>query len=207
MRGRVWIGLWLLEVALVGAADTVVITELPYPTQYSAPQVKGSTISPAVPLRFSTRAIGDGLQVGVDVPRLDAPRGVGSGLLDAAAKGDLAAVKRLVAEGADINGSDVRGVTALHVAANRGWIELVDYLLDQQAAVNAADREGRTPLMAAAVKGHAAVVALLLQRGADATLRDAAGWTARDYAVASQHKETIALFKPAGQAAVGRARE
>lgn len=52
---------------------------------------------------------------------------------EAARKGDLAAVKKLVEQGADINETDKDGNTPLHVAAAKGYMEIVRFLTEYEA--------------------------------------------------------------------------
>ena len=54
---------------------------------------------------------------------------VASAVADAAAKGDKAAVQKLLKDGADVNGSQGDGMSALHWAADRGDAELADMLI------------------------------------------------------------------------------
>ena len=79
-----------------------------------------------------------------------------------------AAAQTLLREGADVNAARGDGITALHLAAERGDVEAVQELLDTGADVGAGTRIGRyTPLHLAARGGHGAVVTLLLDAGAD----------------------------------------
>ncbi len=92
-------------------------------------------------------------------------------LIRASAKGDLARVKKLIEEGADVDAGDSTGRTALLEAAWGGHVDVVKYLLDKGASVNAADSSGYTPLMRAAEEGHAVIVSLLIKKGADVNCR------------------------------------
>ena len=93
-------------------------------------------------------------------------------LVDAAGRGDVATVRRLLREGADVNLAQGDGMTALHRAAERGDVSLAEILLYAGANVDAGTRIGRyTPLHVAARKGHEAMVKLLLGAGADASAR------------------------------------
>ena len=91
-------------------------------------------------------------------------------LLDAAARGDAAAVAALLssAGGADANAATASGRTPLHFAAEDGHVEVARLLLDAGADVNAATALGRTALHSAAhYCGSVDLVRLLLDRGAD----------------------------------------
>ena len=87
---------------------------------------------------------------------------------DAAARGDLEAVRRLLRDGADVNASQGDGMTALHWAAERDDAELADVLLYAGARLDAGTRIGHyTPLHLAARSAGAPVVELLLDAGGD----------------------------------------
>src|SRR5437773_440845 len=81
-------------------------------------------------------------------------------LMPAVRSGDRAAVRRLLAEGADVNGRNAAGATALMWAV--GDLETARLLVDRGADVNAVSDDGRMPLIiASALHGAAPVVRLL----------------------------------------------
>ena len=90
-----------------------------------------------------------------------------SDVADAAARGDKAAVKVLIAQKADVNAPQADGATALHWAAFRSDKELADMLIRAGADPKAANREGSTPLWLASVNGDAGMIEALLAAGAD----------------------------------------
>ena len=93
---------------------------------------------------------------------------VEDGLLEAAKRGDAAAVRALLEEGADPDLARGDGLTALHLAAREGHVEVVDLLVAAGAATAATTRIGDyTPLHLAGGAGHAGVVRALLGAGAD----------------------------------------
>ena len=95
-----------------------------------------------------------------------------SPVADAAQRGDLAAVRLLLRDGADVNAAQGDGMTALHWAAERGNRELAEVLLYAGARVDAGTRIGHyTPLHLAARAAHGQVVTLLLDAGADPEAR------------------------------------
>lgn len=67
-------------------------------------------------------------------------------LHDAAAKGDLDTVQRLIEAGADVNAQDGKGRTALHHAANSNNADMIQLLAQQGADPTILDHTNSTPL-------------------------------------------------------------
>jgi ankyrin repeat protein len=89
-------------------------------------------------------------------------------LLDAVRRGDLATVRSLLQGRANPNTAQPSGLSALHLAAQRGSIEIAKHLIDAGATVNApTDRGGYTPLHLAAGAGQTEMVSFLLFARAD----------------------------------------
>lgn len=61
----------------------------------------------------------------------------------------IAALRQLLAGGADINAADTHGRTALHAAAAWGWTDVAAFLVENGADLSAADADGMTPVDAA----------------------------------------------------------
>lgn len=87
-------------------------------------------------------------------------------------------MEALLEHGADVNGADDEGRTALHYAVWRLEKETVSRLLESGADVNAVDNIGQTALHWAASYGHSEIVMTLLSNGADVNARDNRGKTA-----------------------------
>lgn len=86
----------------------------------------------------------------------------------AAARGDVAALERHVAEGAPVDVPDpALGTTPLGWTALHGHVDAAEWLLDNGAGVNTLNGDGSTALHSAAFMGRAEVVRLMLERGAD----------------------------------------
>jgi ankyrin repeat protein len=116
----------------------------------------------------------------------------------AAAKGDLAAVKRLLSV-LDANIKDQLGATPLHEAAEVGHAEVVRLLLSKGADVNAKTTTGRlTPLHVAAGKGHREVAETLINSGADVNAKDHSGDTPLHLTVTWGRKEIASLLLSKG---------
>jgi peptidylprolyl isomerase len=110
-------------------------------------------------------------------------------LMDAAATGDVAALRAAIAAGASVEHTDRKGRTALHAAANSaadtsGGAECVARLLELRADVNAraTTPAGGTPLLLAANdakrgQGDLLLMELLMAAGADPSLASYKGNT------------------------------
>ncbi|MGE0863065.1 MAG: ankyrin repeat domain-containing protein [Vicinamibacterales bacterium] len=95
-----------------------------------------------------------------------------SPVADAAMRGDKAAVRDLLKQGADVNGAQGDGMSALHWAAERGDAELADMLIYAGANIAAVTRIGQyTPLHLAAKSGSAPLTQALIKAGADVNAR------------------------------------
>ncbi|KAJ8722652.1 hypothetical protein PYW07_003832 [Mythimna separata] len=88
-------------------------------------------------------------------------------LMLASENGRVAAVRLLLASGADAGAADADGWTPLAFAARGGHLSIAKELLDAGARVDSRDCGGWTPLLWASYKGHEEIVALLLEKGAD----------------------------------------
>jgi len=103
--------------------------------------------------------------------------------------GDVQIVLDLIERGADLNGLDRYGQTALMLAAHAGHRELVEILIARRADLNVTAKFGLSALMLAIVAGHADIARLLAEAGADLSLRGTgapvfAGRTAHDLVLA-----------------------
>ena len=99
-------------------------------------------------------------------------------LVEAAYRGDLKEVKRLVEKRhADVNAKDKNGETAGMWAAWNGNFEMVKYFVENGMDVNARNNEGETAGMMAAWHGHFEVVEYLVEHGMDVNARNNKGET------------------------------
>jgi ankyrin repeat protein len=119
-------------------------------------------------------------------------------LIAASAKGDIAAVERLVAEGANVKARDSRGRTALLAATHgsdvnakddiqdspylyagaEGRTEILKMTLAAGADLRSTNRYGGTALIPAAHHGHPEAVKVLLATAIDKDHVNRLGWTA-----------------------------
>ena len=110
----------------------------------------------------------------------------------AASNGNLTKLRRLIAEGEDVNlqQRNLRG-TALHYAADAGHAHIVRELLKHRADTEARDTRGYSPLLLAAKNGHTKIVKLLLDGGANIQAKpDVGEWTALSLAIRAKQRET-----------------
>lgn len=95
-------------------------------------------------------------------------------LFDACRNGDLTRVRKLLANGYNVNAKNTPGrkSTPLHFAAGFGRREVVELLLNRGASVTARDEGGLIPLHNACSFGHAEVVLQLLKARSDPNALD-----------------------------------
>lgn len=146
--------------------------------------------------------------------------GVNDDFIEAAKRSDLAAVKSLLARGANINARENVGLTAsigasgqlnsdkangnvgytaLIIASENGDKEIVQFLLAKGAAVNTVEGIfGDTALIKAAWANQKEVVQMLLAKGAVVNARAYNGNTALMGAAASGDKEVVQLLLAKG---------
>ena len=115
---------------------------------------------------------------------------------DAAMRGDAAAVRDLLRDGADANASQGDGMSALHWAAQNGDADLAEVLIYGGANVAAVTRLGEyTPLHLAARTGRGPVVRVLVESGADVDAPTSTGSvTPLQFAAAAGDVETVTVL-------------
>ena len=126
-------------------------------------------------------------------------------LLTYARDNDVARITAALAEGAPVDGGNVIGQRAIHIAALHGHAEAVEALLAGGSHANVANERGETPLhfAAGAKKDPARVVAILLAAGADTQVTDAQGRYPYERAKGAAVREqlggpSLALLEAAG---------
>src|SRR5687768_4291533 len=120
--------------------------------------------------------------------------GAGSDVADAVMRGDMPALRALLAKRADVNATQVDGATALHWAVYRDNAEAADLLLAAGARPAVVNRAGATPLAMAALYGNPVMVDKLLKAGADARSLGPSGETMVMIAARNGRADVIKLL-------------
>ena len=103
-------------------------------------------------------------------------------------------IELLIDWGADVNASDLTGLTPLMGASIGGHAEAARVLLERNARVNAATVDGRTALMYSSMFRHKQVCLTLIAAGASVGARDRDGMSAADRARTHGDLEMLALL-------------
>ena len=115
---------------------------------------------------------------------------------------NIEAVKKTLADGADVNAKDEDGRTPLLHAAYQGNNEIAELLLANGADVNAKNEVDTTPLHHAALYGHKETVELFITNGADVNAIIVSGQhqgkTPLDLAIQLKRTETADLLRKHG---------
>ena len=115
-------------------------------------------------------------------------------LWKASKAGDLPAVQRALAEGADVHYDDeTKGWTPLHRACYHGHLEIIRALLDAGAKPNEAKTRGtgQSPLIFACQKGRVEAARMLLDAGAEIDAVDNDGHTPLAHACSRGKLEVV----------------
>ena len=107
----------------------------------------------------------------------------------AAWAGDLDEIRRLTAEGSNVNHIDSAGETPLHGAAAWGHANAVQLLLSLGADPNVAETHGLTPLHWAASHGNVDTARLLVEGGAYPCARNRRGELPVDLAIKRKDRD------------------
>lgn len=134
----------------------------------------------------------------VGLSQTAAPKPPKSAVADAVARGDKAALQSLLAQKADVNGTQVDGTTALHWAVYKNDVATVDQLIKAGAKVSVTNRQNTTPLLMAATYGNPEIVSRLLKAGADAKALGPNNETTLMLAARSGNPATIKILLAAG---------
>jgi ankyrin repeat protein len=131
-----------------------------------------------------------GTGAAVSLPNARA-QGDGRALLDAAATGDTATLKRVLDAGVPVDTRDAQGRTALLVATHADQVDVARLLIARGADVNAKDAIQDSPFLYAGARGRLAILRLTLAAGADLASTNRYGGTALIPAAHYGHVDTV----------------
>jgi uncharacterized protein len=126
-------------------------------------------------------------------PLSHAQNGRDQALIAASGNGDLAAVERLVREGAD-KARDGRGRTALLLATHGNHVGVARALIAAGADVNAKDSIEDSPYLYAGAEGRIEILKMTLAAGADLKATNRYGGTALIPAAHHGHPEAVKIL-------------
>ena len=121
-----------------------------------------------------------------------------TGLLEAAGRGDLAAVNRLIAAKADLEQRDGQRQTPLLLAVAGNHVAVAKALLAAGASPNAQAANQDTPWLLAGASGRTEIIAAMLPLKPDLSLRNRYGGNALIPACERAHVETAKLLLTSG---------
>lgn len=135
----------------------------------------------------------------IAITALPGPGVIAGEIHEAAFQGDLATVKSLIADDAELlDARDEYERTPLHWACRGVHLEVARYLIEAGADINAKDANIITPLHSVASRGHRDATQLLLDSGAIVDSPDYEEHTALHYAAREGHSEVVALLLARG---------
>lgn len=115
-------------------------------------------------------------------------------LIAAAERGDVAAVRKTLADGASVNARDSAGRTALLVATHANRVEAARILIAAGADVNAKDNIEDSPFLYAGAEGRNEILKMILAAGADLKATNRYRGTALIPAAHHGHPATVRLL-------------
>jgi ankyrin repeat protein len=120
-------------------------------------------------------------------------------LCNAAQRGHVRDIERLVARGADVNVNEGGyDGTPLQFAASNGHVAAMEVLLRLGAHVDGQTSYGNTPLIYAMARGFTPAAELLLAAGADTSVSDRSGQTPLHYAATLGHVDAVQVLLHGG---------
>ena len=133
---------------LVGCGESQQQT-VPDPTEVKLVEPVAEAAKPELPVTTATPAEAQPPQPVAEVPVQDAKAAnpqANRALIEATATGNVEAIKKAIADGADVNVKAVGGGTILFIAAHEGHREVAELLIAEGADVNETNGSGETPL-------------------------------------------------------------
>lgn len=115
-------------------------------------------------------------------------------LLEAAERGDLPGVERLIAAGVPIDATDAAQQTPLLLAVRNNHLPVATRLIDAGASINAQAANQDTPWLLAGALGRTAMLRHMLPKGPDFRIRNRFGGNALIPACERAHVDTVAFL-------------
>ena len=119
-------------------------------------------------------------------------------VMAAADSGNAFMVEGLLAHGANPEGKNLNGLTALATAAAQNHLNVVKVLVDHGVDLDTKDVGGETPLMHASFYGHSKIIEFLLAKGASIDARNKDGETALMAAASEGRTEAVRVLLDRG---------
>ena len=116
----------------------------------------------------------------------------------AAAEGDIEAIKGFIAKGKKIDDQGKYGYSILHLAAKNGHAAIAEFALANGSDINLQSNSKKTPLHYTAQHNQLALAKLLVEAKGDLTAKDKKGRTALDLATGEAKRELAAYFRSIG---------
>jgi ankyrin repeat protein len=114
-------------------------------------------------------------------------------------RGDIAAVRLFIDQGADVNASDTLGWTPLHfVASENTTTEIIRVLVDRGADVNAKTCQNCTPLHRAVLNSNIKITEFLVFKGAFINARCTTYGTPLDLAKQQENLQVVDYLSSIG---------
>ena len=118
----------------------------------------------------------------------------GRAMLEAAARGDVEALKRLVAAGASLESANAAGETPLLLAVKNNHLPAAAFLIDAGSNINAQAVNKDSPWLLAGALGRTEMLRHMIPKGPDFSLRNRFGGNALIPACERAHVETVKLL-------------
>jgi uncharacterized protein len=115
-------------------------------------------------------------------------------MFTAAARGDVAQLKRYIAAGAKLDGTDREGRTPLLLAVAGSQTDAAIALIDAGASINAQAVNQDTPWLLAGALGHAELLRRMIPKGPDFAIRNRYGGNALIPACERAHVEAVKVL-------------
>ncbi|MEM7617699.1 MAG: ankyrin repeat domain-containing protein, partial [Pseudomonadota bacterium] len=117
-----------------------------------------------------------------------------SPLIKAVSKEYYDIVNILMERGADLDVTNKKGETVLHIASRLGNQEIIELILDKKRILDKTDYEGKTALHTAVVNGKKNIALMLIIKGAPVNMNDLFGMTPLHLAVEHGNVEIVNML-------------